>query len=853
MAEFPKKAKVVIVGLGGIVGASVAHHLIERGWDDIVGIDKSSVPTDIGSTSHASDFCYATAHDFLTCWTTLYSIDFFEKMGHYAKVGGLEVARVGDDDRMMELKRKVASGKAFGTRAKMISAAEAKEKFPLLEEEVIQGALWDPDAGLVTPRSQTVAGNLVDAGVKTGKLASYPNTPATDLVIEDGRIKGVVTHRGTIEADHVIICAGLWGRLIAGMAGEDLPVMPVDHPLTFFGPYTEFEGTGKDIGFPLLRDQGNSAYMRDTGDPKTPEGGQIEWGYYETEVPRLCHPDNILEKAEARLSPSQRDLEMEQIIEPLERAMELTPILGELGYNESHSFNGLLQVTTDGGPSIGESQKVRGLWYAVAIWVKDAPGMAKLLVDWMTDGRTEIDHNPIDYARFYGFQTDKQFIHERCTETAQKIYTPAVHPREPFAGGRGVRRSPFYEREVELGGHFMELGGWERAHGYASNEPLLEKYANQVPVRENEWDNRHFWRVSNAEHLEMSNNVGMVNLSHFAMYDVTGPDHVAFMEYLCAAKVGGDNQVGKGIYTHFLDEKGMVKADFTVFRMEDRFRFVDGADAGNRDFVYMKRMAEDHGYDVTITDVSENFTTIGLWGPNARTTLQKIVEDPDSLTHENFPFAAIKQIEIAGKNVSAFRISYVGEQGWELHMKYEDGLDVWDAIRAEGVMPFGVETYANTRRMEKSLRLQNADLLTEYNLFEADLARPKVKEADFVGKAAHLEFKARDHQPAMLCTFVMTENVDSDGVSRYPVGTLPIMDKDTGETIVDELGRRSFTTSIAFGPTIGKNIALGYLPHDLAVKGNTFSVDYMGEIYPVEVAGVGYEPLYDPENLKPRS
>jgi glycine cleavage system aminomethyltransferase T len=334
-----------------------------------------------------------------------------------------------------------------------------------------------------------------------------------------------------------------------------------------------------------------------------------------------------------------------------------------------------------------------------------------------------------------------------------------------------------------------------------------------VPVRENEWDNRHFWRVSNAEHLEMSADVGMINLSHFAMYDVTGPDHVAFMEYLCVAKVGGDNQVGKGIYTHFLDDQGMVKADFTVFRMADRFRFVDGADAGNRDFVYMKRMAEDLGYDVVITDVSTEFTTIGIWGPNARATLQKVVKDPDALTHENFPFASIKRIGIAGKDVAAFRISYVGEQGWELHMSYEDGLAVWDAIRAEGVMPFGVETYANSRRMEKSLRLQNADLLTEYNLLEADLARPKVKEADFLGKAAYLEQRARDHQPAILCTLVMTDNRDAKGVARYPVGILPIMDPETGESLVDSEGRRSFTTSIAYGPTIGKNIALGYLPH----------------------------------------
>jgi glycine cleavage system aminomethyltransferase T/glycine/D-amino acid oxidase-like deaminating enzyme len=853
MAGFPARAKVVIVGLGGIVGASVAHHLIERGWDDIVGIDKSGIPTDIGSTAHASDFCYTTSHDFLSCWTTLYSIDFYEKLGHYERIGGLEVARVGDDTRMDEIKRKVASAKAFGTRARLIEPAEIKAKFPLIEESVVQGGLWDPDAGLVIPRSQTVAGRLVDMGEKSGKLRAFANTPATALKIENGRIRGVVTERGTIEADHVVVCAGLWGRLIAEMAGEDLPVMPVDHPLTFFGPYTEFAGTGKEIGYPLLRDQGNSAYMRDTGDPTTSEGGMIEWGYYEETNPRLCHPRDLLEKHQARLSPSQRDLDMEQIIAPLEKAIELTPILADLGYDERRSFNGLLQVSAAGGASVGESQKARGLWYAVGIWVKDGPGYGKLVADWMTDGRTEIDHSSIDFARFYPHQLTEDFIAGRCGEAAQKVYTPAVHPREPYATGRNVKRSPMYEREVELGGHFMELGGWERAHGYAANAHLLDKYGDRVPVRANEWDNRHFWRVSNAEHLAMSEDCGIVNLSHFHMVDIEGPDHVALLEWLCAARIGGDANVGKGIYTHFLDDEGMVRADFTVFRMADRCRLVNGADAGPRDFHYMKRVAEDRGLDVTITDTSERYITIGIWGPNARATLKKAVADPAGLDPENFPFAAIKPIEIAGRPVTAFRISYVGEQGWELHMAYEDGLAVWDALRATGVMAFGVETYANSRRMEKSLRLQNADLLTEYNLIEADLARPKVKEADFRGKAKHLEYKARDHQPAMLCTLVMTDNVDSKGVARYPVGAMPVMDPATGETLVDALGRRSFTTSVAYGPTIGKNIALAYLPHAWCEVGRRLVVEYFGETFPVEVAAVGYRPLYDPENLKPRS
>ncbi len=855
MASFPAKANVVIIGQGGIVGASVAHHLIERGWDNIVGIDKSAIPTDIGSTAHASDFCYATAHDQMTCSTTMYSIDFFEKRGRYAKVGGLEVARKGDDDRMAELKRKVTAGKAFGTNARMITAAEAKEKMPLLEEDVIQGALWDPDAGLVVPRSQVVTGEMVEEAEKTGKLKAFANTSATDLRIENGRIVGVETTRGYIEADHVVVCAGLWGRLIAQMAGEDLPVMPVDHPLLWFGPYKEFAGTGKDIGYPLLRDQGNSAYLRDTGDPTTSEGGMIEWGYYEEKEPRMCHPRDILEKEYCRLSPSQRDLDMEQIMEPLERAMELTPILGELGYDEKRSFNGLLQVTADGGPSVGESATVRGLWYAVSVWVKDGPGTGKLIADWMTDGVTELDHFGVDVSRYYPFQQEEQYIHDRCYETAFKIYNPAVHNREPYTKGRGLRRSPFYEREVALGAHFMEAAGWERAHGYACNDQLLDKYAEQVPLRENEWDARHFWRVSNAEHLHISDDVGMVNLSHFAIYDVKGVDAEVLMEYVCVAKVGGDTPVGKGVYTHFLDHTAGVRADLTVIRMaDDHFRVIDGGDSGNRDFIWLQRLSGERALtNLSIEDLTTHYACLGVWGPNARATLARVVDNPDALSEENFPFAAVRTLTINGVSIGAFRISYVGEQGWELHFAYNDGLVVWDALAAQGVTPIGVETYANSRRLEKSLRLQNADLLTEYNLVEADLARAKVKAADFHGKAPYLAIREREHQPAYLCTLTMTDNVDSQGVARYPVGTCAVLDKHTQKTLIDENGRRSYTTSIAYGPSVGKNIALAYLPYKYCKVGAELLIDYFDEQYPVIVASVGYKPLYDTENVKPRS
>ena len=853
MVNFPSKANVVIIGVGGIVGASVAHHLIAKGWKDIVGIDKSSVPTDIGSTSHASDFCYMTAHDNMTCYTTRYSVEFYDAMGHYSRVGGLEVARHDDDDRMAELKRKVSSGRAFGTNVKMISAKETKEKFPLIEEDMIQGAMWDPDAGLVIPRSQTVAGKLVDQAEATGDLQVFQNTTANGLEIHQGKIKGVHTNRGLIAADAVIVCAGLWGRLIAQMAGEDLPIMPVDHPLCFFGPYEEFAGTGKEIGYPLLRDQGNSAYLRDTGDPATAEGGQIEWGYYEEKDPRLVHPKDLLEKGESHWSPSQRDLEMEQIIEPLERAMELTPILGELGWNEKHSFNGLLQVTADNGPSIGESPNTRGLWYAEAVWVKDAPGVAKLLVDMMTDGITETDIHSVDVARYYPMQKTPEYIRGRCYESAFKIYNPAVHSREPYTEGRNLRRSPFWQREQELGGYFMELAGWERAHGYAANEALLEKYGDRVPVRENEWDNRHFWRVSNAEHLAMSDNAGMINLSHFAVYDISGADAATLMEYACVAKVAGNTPIGKGIYTHFLDRVGGVRSDLTILRLaENRFRLIDGADAGHRDYVWLSRLSEDNGWDVFIEDRSDHMACLGLWGPNARRILEAVADDPSALDPRHFPFATTKEISIQGIPVLAFRISYVGESGWELHVPFSYGLSLWDLVFAQGATPVGVETYANSRRLEKSFRLQNADLLTEYNLIEAGLSRPTVKDADFHGKDAYLEQRAREIQPAYLCTLTMTDNLDSNGVPRYPVGTCPIVDPDSNAVLTDELGRRSYTTSIAFGPSIGKNIALGYLPKEYAEEGRTLLIEYFDESFPVRVEAVGCKGLYDPDNLLPR-
>lgn len=856
MAKLPERADVVIVGQGGIVGASVAHHLIEAGWTDIVGLEKSAIPTDIGSTSHASDFVFTTAYDKMSIYTTKYSQAFYASRGNYVQKGGMEVARIDDDARMDELRRKVGIGKAFGTNVSLITPTEAKARFPLLDENLIQGAMWDPDAGLVVPRSQKVAGDLVEEAVASGHLKAFSYTPATRIDVRDGRVCGVETSKGYIATDRVVLSIGIWGPLMADTARVSLPLMPLEHPLLFFGPYRALQGTGEEIVYPLLRDQGNSAYVRDTGDPSTPEGGHIEWGYYEPDNPRLVDPTDIAEPGEARLSPSMRDLSLEQVMAALEKSIELTPVLGELGYEERRSFNGLLSVTSDGFSLVGESPEVSGLWLAEAVWVKDGPGIGKVVADWMTHGVTEVDPHTIDIDRFYPVEKERQRVRGRCYEIAQKIYTPAVHPREPYASGRGLRCSPFYDREVALGGYFMEVAGWERAHGYRANEAtLLSKYREQVPVRENEWDARHFWEVSNAEQLEMSASVGMINLSHFAIYDISGADAEALMEFLAVARVGGVTPLGKGVYTHFLDAAGGIRSDLTIIRLADAcFRVVCGGDTGHRDLMWMRRMARDRGFaEIDILDQSNNLATLGLWGPQARKTLAQFVDDPGELSLERFPFATARTMVIAGAPVWAFRISYVGEQGWELYFPFSVGLRLWDAFADAGVVPVGIETYANSRRLEKSLRLQNADLETEYNLYEADLARPRVKAAEFHGKQAYLEQREHDRQSSILCTLTMQEHVDSSGVTRYPVGQWPILDLISGEVLTDSRGRRSYSTSIAYGPSVGKNILLAYIPWELAVEGREFLLEYFSETYPLKLEAVGYRPLLDPDNQRVKS
>ena len=448
-SKFPTDAEVVIVGVGGIVGSMLAYWLTELGQKNIVGLEKSTViPSDIASTAHASDFVYNTTHDKLGNWTTAFSRNFYEDKGFFLKKGGLEICRKDDDALWEELKRKVASGKAFGTNVRLISASEAKEKFPLLEEESIRGAMWDPDAGLVTPRSQEVVRFAIESAKDKGALTTYADTPAVGFEIENGRLTGVKTDKGTIKTDKVVIASGIWGSLVGEMAGVPVPLSPVEHPLLFFGPLPQAQDAEDFLVYPLLRDQGNSAYVRDTG---RLHGGMLEWGFYEDKEPRLVDPEDIGNPEKTMGSDSMRYLDLEEIAEPLEKALETTPILNELGWDERSSFNGLLSVTADAGSLIGESPEVRGFWLCEAVWVKDGPGCARLCAEQMVNGKTQVDMHSFDIARFIPHKKKKSLLRHELLKMPKPSISHLFTPESPTLAKESYSSVPFIQGKKNLG------------------------------------------------------------------------------------------------------------------------------------------------------------------------------------------------------------------------------------------------------------------------------------------------------------------------------------------------------------------------------------------------------------------
>ena len=835
MASFPTSAKVVIIG-AGIVGNSIAYHLARLGWKDLVLVDKGPLPNPGGSTGHASNFLYLVDHNKEMAELTLESARQYREWDVYTMCGGLEVAR--SQERLEELRRKVDSGKNWGINAYMVTPAEIKEMVPFINEEILVGGFYTPETGVCDSlRFGTIAREKAE---EMGALTSWANTEVTSMGVEDGRIKSVTTTRGTIEAEYVVIAVGVWAPLLAEMAGAYIPLTPVVHQMADYGPVPLFEKSSKAIEYPIVRDMDVLMYERQ-------DGIGFEVGSY-AHRSILHDPETIPSNEQAALSPTEFPFTQDDFDPQLEDALELFPeILGDEKVGQKYAINGLISLTPDGMPALGETPEVKGLWSACAVWVKEGPAVGKSIAEWMVHGQPEIDCNQSDISRFHNHQKTRQHTKARAFEAFPKTYG-IVHPAEQYLSDRNLRITPMNAWQKAHDAEFFEVAGWERAQWYKCNAPLVEKYG--VLARPNEWDARWWSPIINAEHLAMRESAGIFDLSAFAIFDIQGPGALDSVQRTCVRQM--DVAVGRVVYTPVLSPTGGFKSDLTVMRLaKNHFRVVTGGAHGMAD---LKWFADNLAENATITDLTNAYTTIGIWGPNARKIVQKLTRA--DMSHEAFKFSTCRNVEMGSQVVLASRISYVGDLGWELYVPMEAGQrlwsELWEAGQEFGITACGMGVYGTTGRLEKGYRGYGAELDNDYTMLEADMTTPRLKAQWFIGREA-VEQQAQEERVAVCCTLTVDDHTSPrTGERRVMLGRQPIVRAD-GSAIVDAKGRRSYATSAGAGPSLGKHLLMTYLPTDLAVEGSKLFVQYFGDLYPVTVARVGSVPLFDPENLRIRA
>ena len=836
MSDFPTRANVVVIG-AGIVGSCLVGHLARLGWTDMVLLDKGPLPNPGGSTGHASNFIFPVDHNKEMALLGEQSANQFRDMQLSVDSGGIEVART--TDRMNELDRRMTSAMAWGIEAHLLTPTEVKALVPFINEEVILGGFYCPTVSVVD--SLETGTTMRREAVETAGCQVFANTEVLDIGTVEGEggvttVSSVVTDRGTIEAGYVVIACGVWSNRIANMADATIPLVPTVHQMADVGPMDILAETNNEIGYPIVRDMDTFCYERQSA-------GSMEIGSY-GHRPILHHPDEIPSNQEAALSPTEMPFTDDDFDPQMETAIELMDMLGDAEIR--YAINGLLSMTPDTMPCLGETPEVRNLWSAAAVWVKEGPGMAQAVAEWMTYGYPRvIDVHGADIARFYDEERTDEHIWSRAEEHFNKTYG-IVHPAEQWVGRRNLQVGPYFSRQEDLGAEFFQARTWERPQWYGANADLVERYG--LSEREVEWDNRWWSPITVGEHLNLRENCGVVDLSAFQIYELEGPGAVEYADRLAVNKV--DVPVGRSIYTPWLNSDGGFHSDLTMMRLgEDRVRIVTGVFDGGRDEFWTRRHMPTDG-SVTFTNITKQLTTLGLWGPNAPAVLSQLTNQ--DLDHEGSPYGWIVDAEVAGVSCQLFRISYVGDTGWEIYTAWENGPGLWDALMEAGadlgIRATGGGVYGSSGRLEKGYRLMGAELESEYNPLEAGLARPRVKAADFIGKEAYLAARQAGDPEVLMCTLTVEDQTDGGGRQRHMMGgNEPILTADGGR-ITDSHGRVSRVTSAGYGPSVGRHLLMSYLPRELSTPGTDLQVMYMNELFPVRVAGTAA--VFDPDDSR---
>ncbi len=797
--------KVVIIG-AGIVGANLADELTARGWTDVTVLDRGPLPRTGGSTSHAPGLVFQTNASKAMTDFARYTVAKLVELDCFLQVGGMEVATT--PARWEDLKRKHGWATSWGVPGSLIDASECAERWPLLDESRIFGALHVPTDGL----ARAAKAVEVLASRATSRGARFiGSTRVTDVLQESGRVTGVRTDQGDFPADVVVSCAGFWGREIGAMVGMDVPLLPLAHQYVKTGQVAELAGRNTEeveASLPILRHQDQDLYFREHVDRL----GIGSYAHRPMPVDESTLDPVVTETAMPSMLPFTED----DFAPSWEESKLLLPALG--GTKVEEGFNGIFSFTPDGQSLVGESADVRGFWLAEAIWVTHSAGIAKAVAELLVDGHSEVDTHDIDVHRFEEVQLAPSYVSETAQQNFVEVYD-ILHPLQPKLSPRDLRVTPFHARQRELGAVFLEAGGWERPHWFEANAPLLKKLPHDaLPPARDAWSAQFHSPIAAAEAWQTRNGVALYDMTPLKRVEISGPGSLEFLQSLTTNQL--DKSVGSVTYTLMLDNAGGIRSDVTVARLEPEV-FQVGIN-GNIDVDHFVKHAPP---GVAVRDITGGTCCIGVWGPLARDLVQPLSHE--DFSHTGLKYFRARHARIAGVPVVAMRLSYVGELGWEIYTSADNGLRLWDALWAAG-QPLGViaagRAAFNSLRLEKGYRLWGTDMTTEHDPYEAGV--------DFAVRPAKGEFVGR-------------EAIEG----RTPSRRLRCLTIDDGRTVV--LGKEpvfvdgvasGYVTSAAYGYTVGRPIAYAWLPASADI-GSGVEIEYFGRRV---AATVTAEPLVDP-------
>ncbi|WP_369140958.1 GcvT family protein [Modestobacter versicolor] len=799
---------MVVIG-AGIVGCSLADELTARGWTDVTVLDQGPLYAAGGSSSHAPGLVFQTSPSKTLAEFAAYTVGKFSGLtldGEpcFWQVGGLELATT--PERMAELARRHGFDLSWGIDARLVDPAECARLHPLVDADAVLGGLHVPTDGLAHPvrAGEAQARRAIERGARF-----LARRTVTGVVQAGGRVSGVHTDAGLVPADVVICAAGFWGPSVGALAGLTVPLQPLAHQYATTAPVPALAGAAANPTAPILRHQDQDLYFREHGDRL----GIGSYGHQPmpvTPADTAAHDNSCL--------PFTPD----DFAEAWKQSVALLP--GLAATTVESGINGVFSFTPDGMPLLGEHRELPGFWVAEAVWVTHSAGVAKAMAEWLVEGQPRTDVHECDLHRFEEFQLAPDYVAARGAQQFIEVYD-VVHPLQPMEQPRPLRTSPFHPRQQELGAVFLEAGGWERPHWFEANAALAAD--EQLPERD-AWSARYWSPIAAAEARATRERVAMYDLTPLPRIEVTGPGAADFLQRLTTNDV--DRPVGRVTYTLLLGADGGIRSDLTVARLAAQ-RFQVGTN-GPLDLDWFRQHAPADG-SVQLRDTTAGTCGIGLWGPRARDVLSPLTRT--DVSHGAFGYFTAQRLFVGEVPVTALRVSYVGELGWELYTDAATGLRLWDTLWAagqeHGVVAAGRSAFSSLR-LEKGYRAWGADMTTEHDPVEAGLGfAVRTGKGNFVGRDA---LARRPHDRTLTCLTL-------DDPASMVLGREPVR---VGGTPV------GYVTSAAFGYTIGRPIAYAWLPADLVEVGTAVTIDYFGR--PV-AATVAAEPLVDPGGTRVRS